>query len=154
MPLVARKFNLPELNAFLAGSIGAGTKLTQPENGAALYLHGKTLIFSTPSVTVTFVASPANGQIPLTIPTLLSQIDTQTSHAVKGGLSGGRLTLVLAAGGTLVLTKDGTANPLLGFDTSKDMTGKPVAITGGSAPTFVSLSPDTSSNNHVLVTNE
>lgn len=139
MPLVTRKFgNYKALNAFYLGKIRGGADLSKLAN--ALFLHGKTLIFTTPAGTVTFAASPAAAQNPMKLSDVKVEIEAQVA-TVKAEIVDYALQLWTATPGTIVLSKDGTANSFFGFDTAVDTTAKIVAVPGGAAPKFIALAP-------------
>lgn len=153
MPLVARKFGkLADVNAFFIGKLVGGVNIFK--DAGSLYLHGLTLVFTTPAATVTFAASPAVAQVPLTPAQVKSQIETQTTNGVLVSFRDGCLELIAAPSGTLVLGAAGTANSKLGFMSGAASTAKPVTAPGGAAPSLVSLSPDTGSNGYILVVSE
>jgi hypothetical protein len=149
MALVIKKFSgLADLNAFTRGLLRGSSDLVKMPG--SLYLHGRTLIFATPAATVTFAASPAAAQVPLTIAQVKAQIEAQTAAAVFVSFNQGALELRAAPAGVLVLDKDGTANALLGFDTVTDTTVTPLAAPGGGPPTFISVGPEGSQSNYLL----
>ncbi len=150
MVLDIKKFSgLDSLSSFLKGRLRGTSDLVK--NTAALYLHGKTLIFATPAETVTFAASPAAAQVPLTLAQVKTQIEAQTT-GVSVGFVQGAIELYMTTPGTLVLDKDGTANAYLGFSSVADSTVKPINPSGGAAPKFVSLVPEPGAGTYLLVT--
>lgn len=152
MAIVARKFaSLADLNAYLGGRLRGSTNLMR--SGESLYLHGLTLIFTTPAETVTFAATPAVAQVPLTIQEVKTQIEAQTTGVVVGFVNGA-LELYMSTPGAIGIDKDGTANALLGFDNSADRAATPVSEPGGAAPAFVALSPESGSNSYILTTED
>jgi hypothetical protein len=152
MALAFRKFSrLEHATSFLQGHLVGSVSLLR--NGNSLYLHGKTLIFTTPSATVTFDATPDGTQIPLTLAQVKSQIEAGAS-GVTCHFSEGRLDLFMATPGSIALDKDGTANAQLGFSTTADSSAAVYAAPGGSAPALVQIVPDTGSNSFVVVTDD
>jgi len=152
--LKVRKFaNIDDLNGFVAGILFGGNVLTDKARlQGGLFLHGKTLIFSAPAVTVTFAATPAGTQVPIQVADVISQINSQATGVTAGLTRNGRLTLKLTAGGTVTLAGNGTANADLGFG-NVAASGIAVSAPGGSTPTFVSVS-EGSSNTYTLVYND
>lgn len=150
MVLDIRKFSgVDALNTFIKGRLRGSVDLVR--NPGALYLHGKTLVFTTPAATVTFAASPAVAQVPLTPALVKTQIEAQTTNGVLVSFFNGVLELRANPAGTLVLAKTGTANPLLGFDDTTDSTVKPLNPPGGSAPKYVGLEPEGSPGTYLLI---
>lgn len=153
MPLVARKFGkIADVNAHLIGKLVGGVDIFR--NSGSLYLHGLTLIFTTPAATVTFAASPAAAQVPLTPAQVKTQIEAQTTNGVLVSFRDGHVELIASPSGTLVLGAAGTANAMLGFMAGAASTVKPVTAPGGAAPSLVSIGPDTGSNGYILMVNE
>jgi hypothetical protein len=153
MALVTRKFGtLADLNAFYGGRIRGSVPLTRTPG--SLFLHGLTLITSTPAASVTFAATPAAAQVPLTLQEVKEQIEDQSAAALTVNFVAGHLELRATTPGALVIDKDGTANPLLGIDTSADSSAAVVSEPGGSAPTFVALGSDSGSNSYLLTTDD
>jgi hypothetical protein len=148
-----RKFaKLDDLTIFLKGHLLGGVDVLR--NGSSLYLHGLTLIFNTPSATVTFASSPAGTQVPLKAQDVKTQIEAQTSNGVLVSFNQGRLELRASPAGAINLDSAGTANALLGFDTAVDSAAAPYAIPGGTPPALVEIVPDHGSNSYLVVTNE
>lgn len=168
MALQLRKHsNIELVDLYLKGGIIGGSAITQiAAEGltqvsasvtaqSALYLHGKTLHFNTPAITVTFVASPANINAPITLRTAMAQILSQTTNVVKPQLIQGRMALVNATAAAIIsLNKDGTANALFGFPADADTVGTKYAAPGGAAPALVSIVPCNNDNSYLVVTNE
>jgi hypothetical protein len=139
MTLDIRKFaSLPDLNAYVKGRLRGSTDLVQTPS--SLFLHGKTLIFTAPAATVTFAASPAAAQVPLTMAQVKAQIEAQAATVLVTFING-RLELRVNAG-TVTVNSTGTANGLLGFDATTPSTAKPMSSPGGAAPSFISLVAD------------
>lgn len=152
MALNFRKFSsMDEASLLLKGHIIGGVDLTK--NSSSLFLHGRTLIFNTPSATVTFAASPAAAQVPLTVQQVITQIEAQAS-GVAAKLYKGCLELYMATPGAISLDSLGTANALLGFSRDSDSANAPYNVPGGSAPALVQIVPDLSSNSFVVITDD
>jgi len=151
--IVTRKFskNLRELEIFLQGAIMAGVQI--PALGL-FGLNGKTLIFSSPgAATVTFVTTPAGSQIPLEFKDIKSQIETAVP-AVKALMYDRRLVLIEAAVGSgVTITKLGTSNSILGFDSAvADTIGKVIKPGPAVKPYFLQMLP--TDDGFVLLTEE
>jgi hypothetical protein len=146
MVLDIRKFSgLDSLNTFVKGRLRGTTDLVK--NPAGLYLHGLTLIFTTPAVTVTFASSPAGTQVPLTLAQIKSQIETATASGVLVSWFGGCIELRANPAGVLVLT-GGTASALLGLGAA---TVQPLNAPSGAAPKYVGLEPEGSPGTFLLI---
>ncbi len=163
--LVVRLFsNITELNVFLQAGVIGGRSLQSAINpvGQApvrdgLYrLHGRTLIFNAPaSETVTFAATPATEQVTMSLQEIKTQIEAQTTGVLVRWTRNRRLILIestpSAAG--VAIDELGTANPLLGFDTSGDTIGT-LILAATTAPFIVSLNHGSFSDSLILVTEE
>lgn len=149
MALAFRKFsNVDDMALFLKGHLLGGVQVAN-----ALFLHGKTLIFNTPSATVTFAASPAAAQVPLTLQQVKTQIEAQAT-GVTARFNKGRLELYATTPGSIVLDQAGTATAQLGFDAAVDQSAAPYNVPGGAAPALVQVVPDMASNSYLVVTND
>jgi hypothetical protein len=153
--LKVKKFpSIDELNAFMSGILSGGSALNDKGRlQGGLFLHGKTLIFSAPVATVTFTATPAGTQVPITVADVLAQIAAGAAGVTAGLTSTGRLTLKLTAGGTITLAGNGTANAELGFG-NVAASGIPLTAPGGATPTFVAIDSEGASNSYTLVYND
>jgi hypothetical protein len=150
MVLDIKKFSgLDALTTYVKGRLRGSTDLTKTPG--SLYLHGLTLIFTTPVASVTFAATPAAAQVPLTVAQVKTQIETQTAAAVLVNFVNGRLELRAAPAGALVLAANGTSNPLLGFDATTASSVAPVNPAAGASPKFVALQPE-GNGTYILVT--
>lgn len=137
MALSVRKIStLDGVNRFLNGSIAGGKDLRG--YGNQLFLHGKTLVFNNPAGTVTFAATPAGGQVPISLADVLSQITAQLA-TVTPKLEDGKLALAVTAGGAVSLDETGTANAYLGFRSVGDTVGVVYNPPGGAAPALISI---------------
>lgn len=100
--------------------------------GLVYGLHGLTLITTTPNFTVTFSDASNAG---LTIQQICTAINAVTTPKIAFPLFSNTsdptrqsfLTLIDGSGG-IVVSKDGTANTILGFSTSAATTGTPVVL--------------------------
>lgn len=159
MALFIQKFgSREEAELFLQGGIIGGTSLVgvgQPKGGRPLYLHGETLIFTGANTDmVTFAATPANAQVPLSIDEVISQIGTQTTNGVLAKVFKGRL-LLRDAGATpsaaLGLSASSTALAKLGFEAGKAVSGTFYAPPEGAPPRLVSVGPSPIDSNTFCV---
>ncbi len=134
-----------EFQTFLQGGIVGGTDLANKK----LYLHGKTLIFTSPSAeTVTFAASPASAQVPIMLKEVIAQIAAQS--VVKAKYAGGKLHLLhdLSAPTSKVTISGGTALGDLGLGAgSGTLYGPP----DGSAPRLVTFEPSSNGDGSFIV---
>jgi hypothetical protein len=149
--LTARKLQGMEgVNNFLKGRLLGGIDLRP----AKFFIHGKTLIFTTPSSTVTFT-SGAGAQVPLSAKDILAQIGSQTANAVRAEFSrDGRLVVYAATPGVITVAANGTANADLGFPAAAS-TAAPINEPGGAAPEFVTLEAvGTDEDSYIVITNE
>jgi hypothetical protein len=153
MVIVRKVSALDEVNLLLRGAVLGSVELLQASS--ALYLHGKTLIFTSPvGETVTFASSNSSAQTPLTLLAVLDQIAAQTTGVIAR-LRGSRLELVETTPSLgIAVSAAGTANAQLGFNASVATSGKVYAAPGGSVPAFVSLVPSPTGDSYVVVTNE
>jgi hypothetical protein len=151
MALVIRKFSgLSDLNAFVTGRLRGSVDLTKTHS--SLYLHNLTLVFTTPAATVTFAASPAATQVPLTLAQIKAQIEAQAAGVLVSWVNG-YLELRASPAGTLVLGAGGTSKPLFGLPAAAT-TVTPLNPPGGAAPTFISVGPEGSQSNYLLTYND
>jgi len=154
-----KKFgSITELNFFLSGAIFGSVKISgwgqSIKSGTGIVqappLVGKTLIFTTPAKTVTFVAGadPAGRLTPGEIKTQI-----ESGGGVTVAFFDDRLVLLEATPSTgLVLNKTGTANTLFGFDVANPVSGKVYGTPFGSAPTppYAGFGYSTNDNTHVV----
>jgi hypothetical protein len=150
---VSKFKDIEALQKFLVGGVEGGKGLLGGVEG----LTGKTLIFNAPVAgPVTFV----DGAHPplLTLAEIITQTAAGTTNAVAAGFTGenARLTLVEASPtGGVDVDATGTANALLGFSTTADTVGTFYAYDPSATPTapcFVDMEHDCSSNSLILVT--
>lgn len=118
-----------QLNAEVVGVTNLGAQ----ESWA---LHDLTLIFASPSVTVTF--SGGVGEDPLTLAQIVEQINDEVAGIARlkivvagttfpGGLPQRDIRLALELDAGFTVDKDGTANEILGLNTVADTVSTPVA---------------------------
>lgn len=141
MAILTQKITgLDNVNFLFKGAVTAGRKYQNMAEG--LYLHGLTLIFTSPVVeTVTFVASPAGTQVPIPLTTVLAQIKAQTT-GVNAQMKEGQIVLVEATPASGVgVNKTGTANAALGLDTTAVTAGIVYNVPGGGAPELIDIHP-------------
>lgn len=147
MALVIKKFSgLSDLNAFVRGTLRGGVDLAK--TSSSLYLHGLTLIFTTPSATVTFASTGTAAQVPLTLAQVKSQIEAQAA-GVLVTFNQGMIDLRMSTPGTIALAAGGTAKGLLGLPAGA-ASATPLSAPGGSAPSLVSVGPEGSQSNYLL----
>jgi len=155
MALKFHKFqSISAMDRFLNGRIAGGVDI--PKTHSALYLHGKTLVFTTPAEEeVIFEAAPATAQVPLTMAQLVEQIEDQAT-GVKALINReGQLEMYMEPPGEIVLASSGTANRQLGFSSSSATSNTPCAAPGAAeAPRLVQIIPDTGSNGYLVVTDD
>lgn len=151
--------SLFEAELFLQGGIIGGRQLAgvgDPLGGKSLFLHGKTLVFTgADTTTVTFAATPANDQSPMSIGEIIDQIHTQTSNGVLAQLHKGRLALRDGTSPpTTALGLDATSTALeqLGFKGGTAVAGMFYLPSDGVPPRLISISQSSNdSNTHCLV---
>lgn len=133
-----RKFGShTDLELFLRGGI-AGGPLGDGSPGSLLFfgLNGKTLIFTTPSTTVTFSDAPGAG---LQIAAIIAAIQTTLTATYTVGVTGRRIQISKADGSAnVVLGSAGTANAALGFGPA-GAAGTKYAPPDGTAPRWISI---------------
>lgn len=163
--IIVRAFqDLTELNVFLQGGVIGGRSLRSavssagdPSVNEGIYrLDGKTLIFNSPaSETVTFASTNAIQQEPMTLQQVKTQIEAQTTGVVVRWTKGGRLLLIeVTPASSVTIDEAGTANSLLGFDTSGDTVGAFVNSDGSTSPFIISLVSDDRNGKLLLVLEE
>jgi hypothetical protein len=159
MPLIARKFaDLDTINVFLRGGIIGGkdfrpTATTQ--NSPVYGIAGKTLIFTTPSATVTFTTPGSAQQEGLDLKAILAQITAALGGNYIARAFQGRIAIIDKTAAVIVsLNSTGTANAMLGFDSSPATVGKIYAAPGNAAPALVSIASESLSGNSYVVTTD
>lgn len=153
--IVHRKITgLDSVDYFLNGGIVGGTDLRKASGG--LFLHGKTLIFTSPSsVTVTFAATPASAQTPLSIKEVLAQIKAAVAALTPSVDQEGHLRLIEATPASgVAITELGTANALLGFGKVVPVAGVVYNAPDGAAPRYLSTALLSNSETYLVVTED
>lgn len=139
---------------FLNGGITASGK---PVRGYQ-NIVGKTLIFTSPaSHTVTFTkGTSTDDPASLTFAEVATQIHAVMTGVVALATEDGLVLMESTPSAGVAVTKLGTANPVLGLDSSAATTGKiftyPDGVTGASAPHWVQAY--FSNGYHVVVVRE
>jgi hypothetical protein len=159
MPLISRRFaDLDTINVFLRGGIIGGkdfrpTATTQ--NSPVYGIAGKTLIFTTPNATVTFTTPGSAQQEGLDLKAILAQITTALGGNYSARAFQGRIAIIDKTAAVIVsLNSTGTANAMLGFDSSPATVGKIYAAPGNAAPALVSIASESLSGNSYVVTTD
>jgi len=150
--LYTRKFGkLEDMQLFLQGGIRGGKKVVQLD-GKVFGLHGKTLVFNTPTGTVTFADATNAG---LTYKQIVDEIAADVTTVVGRFDGDGRLTILDAdLSGPIDLDVTGTANKALGFSTVNDTVGTLYAAPDGSAPRLVTMGGNSQGDGYHVVTEE
>ena len=141
--------NADMLDIFLRGGIVAGDIKVYPVYG----LHGKTLVFTSPTATtVTFADATGAG---LTLKDIVSQINSGISN-VTAKLVNGKLCIVHTAGTTkiAVTAATSTAAPILGMSSSVDSSGTVYAPPSGAAPRLIDFKPSGRLDGLIVITEE
>ena len=123
--------DVSEFEDFVNGGIRSGGTAMSSSADKILGLHGKTLIFTTPAVTVTFADAAGTG---LSMVDIAAQI--AAAATVKPKLRGQRVVAIWNStdGQPCVLGSTGTANNLFGFSTTVATTGKIYNAPSGAKP--------------------
>jgi hypothetical protein len=156
-----RKFpSLAAIDHFLNGGVVGGKNLREqnyrPGGDPAVGiwgLVGKTVIFNTPSDTVTFVAGSIVGF--LTVGEILDQIATQAAGVLPSLAEDGTLRFIEAVPSTgIVVDNAGTANADLGLPVAPaaDMTGVVYGADPTTAPAYLRTYYSSSDLSHIVVT--
>lgn len=141
---------LAEVNAFLRAGIIGGIDLRR---GGIYGLGAKTMVFTTPAVTVTFSTPNDHPQEKLTLKEIVDQINATALPAGTARALNGQLHLELPTPGPLV-TSGGTALALLGLP-SGGFTTELINPAGGATPTLESIfTTPLSGATYVLVIDE
>lgn len=140
--------DIVEMQHFLNGGVCGGQAHAVPG------IVGKTLIIGATTVTFTAVAGGINGdQSALLFKDIRSQIQTAVA-TVDVLLIDGKIAIILKTPASLTIDKDGTANPLLGFNSAADTVTKlyaPPPSAVAPAWTFAYCGSD---NSHIVLTLE
>ena len=150
MALLVRKVaELAEVNALLRGGLIGGIDLRK----STYNLDGKTLIFTTPAVTVTFDTNPEGAQQPLSLKQILTQINATVGLVGWANAIEGRLKFEDPNAAAGIAMGNGTANAILGFKDKQE--GTVYGAPGGSAPALVSVDAlQNVGGGYLMVTNE
>lgn len=139
-----------EFEDLVNGAICTGAMPPSRVAGRYLGLHGLTLVFTAPSLTVTFSDPSGAG---------LSIADICAAIATAGlkvqSRFGDRISIYHLTDGTAVaLASTGTANKLLGFSTAADTSGKVYAPPTGAKPRWTSISSGVDMGKYLLTVEE
>lgn len=154
--LKVRKFGSHnEVEFFLRGGLRSGALPSSgPVVDETIYgLNGKTLVFTTPAATVTFSVT-GGDQAGLSLKDVIAQIQAALGGSYVVGVQNRSLIVTAVTPGVIVLSKNGTANPILGFDTTTDTTTKKYAAPTDAAPRLISIDTFGPSESVLLVTTE
>ena len=122
-----------DVEHFLNGGIVGGKEVVQA--GRLLGLHGLTLVFNTPSGTVTFDDPTGVG---LTLADVKAQVQADVS-TIKVTFKSYKIRFIQATPtAPVVLDATGTANSMFGFSDAVDATGIVFAPVGGTPPCVMS----------------
>jgi hypothetical protein len=139
-----------ELETFLQGGIVGGASDLA---GKQLFLHGKTLVLTSPaSETVTFASTPTNAQVPISLKDVIAQIAAQSS--IKARYVGKRFHLLHDASPSttaVVISGTSTALEILGFNSGS---GKFYNPPSGAAPRLISFEPSSNGDGSFTVVTE
>lgn len=141
--------NADMLDIFLRGGVVAGDIKKYPVYG----LHGKTLVFTSPSATtVTFADATGAG---LTLKDIVSQINAGIAN-VTARLVNGRLCIVhtTAASAIAITAATSTAGPLIGLSSSVNVAGTLYAAPSGVAPRLIDFKPSGRLDGLIVITEE
>ena len=142
-----------EIQLFLVGGVAGGKSLSN-QTGRIQNLHGKTLIIGSSTITFDESAGSAGQGGGLTVKEICQQISAVVT-TMTPGLIGGRLSIrETTPSSGVTVDKDGTANPLLGFSSSKDSVGIVINAPGVGAPEFVGITTKFAADGYLLIVNE
>lgn len=107
------------------------------------FVHGLTLVCTGAFAgTITFAATPASAQVPMTLKQIISQIESQSSNGLTAGLMPETGALYIIDAGVpavaVVLGVTSTGLAALGFDKA-GVTGKFYNTSGGAAPRVLNV---------------
>lgn len=155
MALRAYKFtDLDSFNLFLRGGISVAAQLNLVK-GRVFGLHGLTLVFSTPSATVTFSDASNEG---LTLGEIAAAITTGVaalSGKVTAEGNGFRLTVVenTPTNGVALNGTTSTAGSVFGFS-AQTYTGTVYAAPDGTAPRFIATEGSPGAESFIALVDE
>jgi hypothetical protein len=112
---------IKDMECTLQGGIWGGRNIASQNKGRIPGLDGKTLIFTVPSLTITFSDTVGEGLTPQEI---VMQIVT-ADHSIVPFWRDQNLHMVRAAweGAGITLSWSGTANPIFGFSSATETAG-------------------------------
>lgn len=143
--------NVRDLELFVQGGIRSSKKVVSLD-GKIQGLHGLTLVFNIPVVTVTFADATAVG---LTYAEILAQILSDTASAITGKFIEGALQILdTDLSGAIDLDMTGTANLIFGFRADVDTVGTLFNPPGGSAPRVLFMGGNSQGDGYHLMTEE
>jgi hypothetical protein len=152
--LILRPFsNYAEATFFLRGGVSTTTiaDAAPVVSPTLVYgLDGKTLVFTTPSATVTFSDPTGAG---LSISEIADQIQTELTSTYAVTIMNRAIHIVKVAPAAIVLGGAGTANTMLGFPAAGVASVK-YAAPDGVAPRLVWLTTTGSPSGTIVVTTE
>lgn len=151
-----RKFGShEELDFFLRGGLTSGPLPSSgsSSNPVVYGLNGKTLIFNTPAVTVTFTVT-GGAQAGIDLKGIADQIKTALGGNYAVTYYQRMLRIVATAGGSIVLSKNGTSNTILGLPTDTDTTTTKYNAPSGAAPRYIEVNTFGPSESILLLTTE
>jgi hypothetical protein len=138
--LVFRKLSTYDAQLLLRGGLQGGplAEAAPVVSPTIIYgLHNKTLIFTTPGVTVTFSDATGAG---LNISQVVAQIQAALTAAYVVRATARSIQIEAATPGVIVMLGTGTANPQLGFGDITQTTIKYNAPSGA-APRLIQVVP-------------
>lgn len=150
--LKVRKFANPaEATLLLSGAIAFPVPRRGDEK--VFNLHGKTLVFTAPSATVTFTDATNAG---MSLKAIAAEINSDSTNTIKAQFVGDTMYLVQPSPSAAVNLNlaTSTAAADLGMKTSGTIVGKFYAPPDGTAPRFVALAPSPQGDSIVVVTEE
>lgn len=152
MALRIREFSsLSEVEFFLRGGVRGGP--VKLESGLIQKLHGKTF---NPGSLVTFdeTAGAAGLHGGLTVAEVISQITAANAGLLVRYAERGFYLVESSPSSGVTVSKDGTANPLLGFSSSTDSSNVVYAAPSDAAPRIVFITGKVTSDGYVVTVDE
>lgn len=141
--------DIAEMQHFLNGGVIGG-----PCRAAIGDIVGKTLIIGATTVTFVAAGSGVDGdQRALRFKDIRAQIQSAVA-TVDVLLLDGRIGIVLKTPASLTIDKDGTSNPLLGFNSAADTVTKLYADPASGTTPRWSVAYNSQDNSHVVLTTE
>lgn len=148
-----RKFgSMEDAELFLRGSVASGPiEEAGPSNTTVYGLNGLTLVFTTPSHTVTFSDTSMGG---LSLSAIVAQITAVLGVSANVKIVSRRIIITEASPTTgVVLSNTSTALAKLGFDPA-GVSGKVYAPPDGTAPRWLDISTFGPSESLIMVATE